>query len=157
MMLRALTWRSAGMFDRSTKPNTLELATNVRALFLRINCLNYSATSEEPAAATKSQRLCKLGEAKLRLSFTCKRCSTRSTKIISKLSYEKGVIIVRCDGCKNNHLIADNLGWFNDQGGKTNIEYMMKAKGETIRTIRNCTDGSLEAVLNEDCPDICAK
>ena len=49
---------------------------------------------------------------KLLLAFTCKNCNSRIEKHISKIAYTKGFVIVRCDGCEENHLIADNLGWF---------------------------------------------
>jgi hypothetical protein len=48
---------------------------------------------------------------KMLISFTCKVCQQRSHKSFSKQSYEKGVVIIKCDGCSNNHLIADNLGF----------------------------------------------
>lgn len=53
--------------------------------------------------------------------------------MMSHLAYTKGVVIVRCDGCDNNHLIADNLNWFTDMNGKRNIEDIMREKGETVR------------------------
>ncbi|XP_051164695.1 DNL-type zinc finger protein-like [Leptopilina boulardi] len=86
---------------------------------------------------------------KLKLSFTCKKCSTRNDKLISKLGYEKGVVIVRCDGCKNNHLIADNLGWFFGKNEKTNIEYILKQKGEIVRRIPHDSQGYMEFVTKE--------
>ena len=55
---------------------------------------------------------------KFYLAFTCKVCGERVTKTISRQAYEKGVVIVKCHGCDNNHLIADNLGWFKDAAGK---------------------------------------
>ena len=55
---------------------------------------------------------------KLCIVFTCKVCKTRATKFFSKKSYEHGVVIVKCPGCENNHLIADNLGWFKEAKGR---------------------------------------
>ncbi|KYN11031.1 PREDICTED: DNL-type zinc finger protein-like [Trachymyrmex cornetzi] len=86
---------------------------------------------------------------KLKLMFTCKKCQTRTSKLISKLAYNKGVVIVRCEGCKNNHLIADNLGWFSEISTRTNIERIMELKGETVRKVMNDEDGYYEAVLKE--------
>ncbi|GFR12483.1 DNL-type zinc finger protein [Trichonephila clavata] len=75
---------------------------------------------------------------KLFLAFTCKICKARIEKHISKAAYTKGVVIVTCDGCKENHLIADNLGWFPNLQAMRNIEDFMQAQGETVkRTIDN--------------------
>ena len=87
---------------------------------------------------------------KLHLAFTCKRCQTRNSKIITKHAYEKGIVIVRCDGCQNNHLIADNLGWFGSADSPRNIEYIMKQKGETVRRVRDNSEGYFEVLAQEE-------
>jgi protein import protein ZIM17 len=56
------------------------------------------------------------------LSFTCKKCDTKSIRSFTKHAYHKGVVLLRCPGCENIHLVADNLGWFEDQ--PVNIETM---------------------------------
>ena len=65
--------------------------------------------------------------------FTCNVCQTRQAKTMSKKSYEKGVVLIRCDGCENLHLVADNLGWFRDQ--KTNVVDILREKEEEVRTL----------------------
>ena len=45
-------------------------------------------------------------------------------------SYNEGVVLVRCPGCNNLHLIADHLGYFDDDS--VNIEQILKAKGEDV-------------------------
>jgi len=74
---------------------------------------------------------------KMQIIFTCTVCKARNSRRFSKLSYERGVVIVECDGCKNNHLIADNLGWFPDTGCK-NVEEILAAKGEKIKRMDGC-------------------
>ena len=57
-------------------------------------------------------------DSRMAIIFTCKVCNSRQTKTFSKKSYTEGVVIIQCDGCKNRHLIADNLGWFTDVDGR---------------------------------------
>ena len=62
--------------------------------------------------------------------FTCKVCNTRSARKMSKEAYNHGVVLIRCPGCNNLHLIADHLGYFDDNS--TNVEQILAQKGEKV-------------------------
>jgi len=66
------------------------------------------------------------------IEFSCTVCNVRVAKTFSKQTYEKGVVIIRCDGCSNLHLIADNLDFtgFSER----NIQEIAAARGDTITT-----------------------
>jgi len=68
-------------------------------------------------------------DADMAAMFTCGVCETRVMKMFTRHSYENGVVIVQCPGCKNNHVLADNLGWF---GEEKNVEEILQAKGEKV-------------------------
>uniref|UniRef100_A0AAV1T9J1 DNL-type domain-containing protein n=1 Tax=Peronospora matthiolae TaxID=2874970 RepID=A0AAV1T9J1_9STRA len=70
---------------------------------------------------------------KLVMVYTCSVCETRSAKTISKHAYDKGVVLIRCPGCENLHLVADRLGWFEDDD--TDVESLLAQKGEQVRFV----------------------
>ena len=49
------------------------------------------------------------------------------------------MVLVCCEGCNNLHLVADNLGWFENDGvnigNKINVESLLKEKGENVSKI----------------------
>ena len=81
--------------------------------------------------------------------YTCKVCGNRSERKISKRAYHHGVVLVKCPGCEKNHLVADNLKWFDDN--PITIEDIMKAQGETVvkGTCNHGNDSSVSASLDD--------
>jgi protein import protein ZIM17 len=47
------------------------------------------------------------------------------------------VVLVRCQGCTNLHLIADNLNWFGESN--KNIESILAEKGEKVKLLNSGT------------------
>ncbi|KAG0689618.1 hypothetical protein C6P40_004777 [Pichia californica] len=82
--------------------------------------------------AGDSRNTVKIDKPMLMLAFTCKKCDTRSSHVMSKQAYQHGTILVQCPGCKSRHLIADHLKIFSDH--RIKLEDIMKAQGENIKT-----------------------
>ena len=78
--------------------------------------------------------------------FTCKVCGTRAARKMSKEAYNHGVVLIRCPGCNNLHLIADHLGYFDDNS--TNVEQILAQKGEKV--MRKDDKQVLEFLHKED-------
>lgn len=74
----------------------------------------------------------KVDKPQLMIAFTCKKCDTRSSHVFSKQAYQTGTVLIQCPGCKNRHLIADNLKIFRDN--KVNLEDLLKEKGQSVAT-----------------------
>jgi mitochondrial protein import protein ZIM17 len=51
-------------------------------------------------------------------------------KTASREAYDKGVVVARCAGCDNLHLIADRLGWFGQTGS---VEDFLAAQGQEVK------------------------
>eukprot|EP01112_Ceratiomyxa_fruticulosa_P013278 TRINITY_DN3725_c0_g1_i1.p1 TRINITY_DN3725_c0_g1~~TRINITY_DN3725_c0_g1_i1.p1 ORF type:complete len:241 (-),score=55.52 TRINITY_DN3725_c0_g1_i1:285-944(-) len=85
-------------------------------------------------------------EERMYIEFNCGVCDFRVKKTFSKHSYEKGVVIIRCDECRKLHLIADHLG-FTGFGGERTIEEILQAKGEPYARIR--VEPKLEVKVEE--------
>lgn len=63
----------------------------------------YSSQTQPQTQKTQTQTLTQPDEPRLSLTFTCTvpQCETRSTHEFTKRSYERGIVIVQCPGCKN--------------------------------------------------------
>ncbi|KAL1406329.1 hypothetical protein Q8F55_008028 [Vanrija albida] len=101
-----------------------------------------------PPTPAGPQKLAQI-EPRLAMTFTCTHdgCGHRSTHEFARKSYEKGVVIVQCPGCKARHLIADHLGWFKEvtDGGKLRtVEDLVREKGEKVTKGRVTMDGDIE-------------
>ncbi|KAA6416451.1 MAG: Zim17-type zinc finger [Trebouxia sp. A1-2] len=101
-----------------------------------------------PADASEAQDsrqpLARIQAKDMMAMYTCNICKTRSAKMFSKKTYETGVVIVTCPGCKGNHLIADRLGWFGEPGS---IEDYLNQQGQEAQ--KRTMDGTTQLTAED--------
>ncbi|EIW79038.1 zf-DNL-domain-containing protein [Coniophora puteana RWD-64-598 SS2] len=134
------------------------LAQYQRREAIRFNSSSSKPPSDQPAAEASSSLSVSSSEPvkidplepRYSMTFTCtaEDCDRhRSTHTFTKRAYQTGIVIIQCPGCQNRHLIADNLGWFKDsteEGKLSNIEDILKARGEQVRRGTIGGDGVVE-------------
>ncbi|KAK4779899.1 hypothetical protein SAY87_016005 [Trapa incisa] len=52
----------------------------------------------------------KLPRRRLLVQFTCNECGERTSRLVNRLAYERGLVYVECAGCLRHHKLVDNLG-----------------------------------------------
>ncbi|CAB9518985.1 DNL-type zinc finger protein [Seminavis robusta] len=86
---------------------------------------------------------------KMQLQYTCKVCETRNVHKVSRIAYQKGVVITVCKGCMSQHLISDNLGFTQQFDG--NLEDYFKEQGSEESVQRVSKDVfNLEKIMGVD-------
>eukprot|EP00300_Choanocystis_sp_HF-7_P034370 c4707_g1_i1.p1 GENE.c4707_g1_i1~~c4707_g1_i1.p1 ORF type:complete len:237 (+),score=23.10 c4707_g1_i1:54-713(+) len=125
----------------------LRLSSLTHAAGARVSQCRGHASAASDASGTAATIAKGDEDGKLMIVYTCAVCNTRSMKVFSKHAYYKGVVIVRCDGCKSLHLVADNLHWTNADMEPTNIEDLMRRRGVTIPRLSG--EQALEFVLKK--------
>ena len=90
---------------------------------------------------------------KLAIVYTCTVCETRSAKKFTENAYLHGVVMVKCPGCQNWHLIADRLGWFDDTDSqKFDLTTLERMTGQKVQRVGedNVWQVSLEDLVGKD-------
>ena len=113
-----------------------------------INSKNHFSTSTTKKGGFEEIPGIKSDGDKYVIVYTCKVCEVRSAKKISKQAYHNGCVVVRCPKCQNLHLIADNLGIFEEKGW--NIEKHLDDKSFKAVNIDNLLEITKQDILGSE-------
>lgn len=86
---------------------------------------------------------------KFELQYTCKICDTRNCHKVSRIAYNKGVVIATCKGCMSQHLISDNLGYTQQFDGNLEDYFAEQGSEESVTRV-NEDVFHLERILGMD-------
>lgn len=109
----ASTRRHCHLYDATLNRNISPVSESIQLQYR-----HYCSKTDDKAIPNSSSHTIGKVEGKFMMSYTCKVCGAKNTETFSKKAYTEGVVIVTCSGCQNKHLIADNLGWFQDVKGR---------------------------------------
>mmetsp|Transcript_14786 Transcript_14786/g.28008 ORF Transcript_14786/g.28008 Transcript_14786/m.28008 type:complete len:247 (+) Transcript_14786:34-774(+) len=113
---------------------------------IQVTSNNDTVSLEIPGTGTGAGR-------KMAIVFTCTVCETRSAKQFTENAYLNGVVMVRCPGCQNLHLIADRLGWFDDTDShQFDLTTLEQLTGQKVKRVGddNVWEVSLEDLVGKD-------
>ncbi|XP_039959147.1 uncharacterized protein LOC126759193 [Bactrocera neohumeralis] len=103
---------------------------------------NFGETTASGSISPTTLKRLRCMERKVELVYRCKLCNTRNSKLVSEAAYRSGVVILQCDGCSVNHLIADHSGWFAKTKGK-NFDQVLAERGDRVKVIKVNEKGEL--------------
>ena len=131
-MYRAITQHTLRrLLTRSRQCNRLLLLQPTRPFTCCSRLLTSSPPSVDSLHSSSTSASIQTEQPRYQLTFTCKKCSSRSSHELSKQAYHHGTVLVQCPGCKNRHLIADHLKIFSDTG--ITLDDILKTTGEIVR------------------------
>lgn len=108
-----------------------------------------TSNNDENNASSGEASAAAFVNSKLELQYTCKVCETRNHHKVSRIAYNKGVVIATCKGCLSQHVISDNLGFTQKLDG--NLEDYFKGQGSEESVARVNEDVfHLERILGVD-------
>ncbi|OQR84851.1 hypothetical protein ACHHYP_12639 [Achlya hypogyna] len=132
-MLRRIVRSTAVGVSARFAPRCLPVLQQVPHFAHRRCCSSLNPPGDGPRSSILNAPGMESTGDKFVMLYTCTVCDTRAAKTISKQAYYNGVVLVRCPKCENLHLIADRLGWFEDDS--YDVEGVLKAKGGQAKIV----------------------